>query len=110
MAGIAHFRLRLYETGVISHGCRNLSVRPTPRYAIAGARKFPRYIRDNRCVVPRPRGAVLAIILKGFTMGAARVHDRTCISLRRRLLVTAACSLGLLVQGPPPAAQNTHQT
>ena len=43
-------------------------------------------------------------------MGSARVHDRTCISLRRRLLVTAACSLGLLVQGLPAAAQNTGQT
>ena len=43
-------------------------------------------------------------------MGAARVHDRTCISLRRRLLVTAACSLGLLVQGLPAAAQSTGQT
>jgi fibronectin-binding autotransporter adhesin len=52
----------------------------------------------------------LAIILKGFTMGAACVHDRTCIGLRRRLLVTAASSLALLALGLPAAAQSTNQT
>jgi autotransporter-associated beta strand protein len=54
----------------------------------------------------------LAIILKGFTMAAACVHDRTCIGLRRRLLVTAACSLALLGQGLPTTAQtiNSGQT
>ncbi len=43
-------------------------------------------------------------------MGAACVHDRTCISLRRRLLVTAASSLALLTLGLPAAAQGTNQT
>src|SRR5580658_5636575 len=51
------------------------------------------------------QGAVLAIILKGISMGAARVHDRTCTSLRRRLLLTAACGLGILALGYPASAQ-----
>ena len=38
-------------------------------------------------------------------MGAARVHDRTCTSLRRRLLLTAACGLGILALGYPASAQ-----
>src|ERR1700733_956535 len=51
------------------------------------------------------QGAVLAINLKGFTMGAACVHDRTCIGLRQRLLLTAACGLGILALGYPASAQ-----
>src|SRR5580698_7440929 len=51
------------------------------------------------------QGAVLAIILKGSSMAAARVHDRTCTSLRRRLLLTAACGLGILALGYPASAQ-----
>src|SRR5579875_1104437 len=43
-------------------------------------------------------------------MGAARVEDRTCASLRRRLLLTAACGLALLALSQPAAAQSTGQT
>jgi autotransporter-associated beta strand protein len=45
-------------------------------------------------------------------MGAARVHDRTCTSLRRRLLLTAGCGLGILALGYPATAQTigTNQT
>ena len=66
--------------------------------------KFTRTIHDNRRVLLRP-GAILAIILKGFTMGAARVHERTGVVLRRSLLRTAACGIGLLALGYPAAAQ-----
>ncbi len=38
-------------------------------------------------------------------MGAACVHDRTCIGLRQRLLLTAACGLGILALGYPASAQ-----
>ncbi|HEX4178675.1 MAG TPA: autotransporter-associated beta strand repeat-containing protein, partial [Rhizomicrobium sp.] len=47
----------------------------------------------------------MAIISKGFTMGAARVHERTGVILRRSLLRTAACGIGLLALGYPATAQ-----
>jgi fibronectin-binding autotransporter adhesin len=51
-----------------------------------------------------PSGAVLAIIFKGFTMGAPRAPTTACASLRHRLLLTA-CGIGVLALAPPVAAQ-----
>jgi fibronectin-binding autotransporter adhesin len=56
-------------------------------------------------------GAVLTI-MTSFTTAAARVQEGTCISLRRRLLVSAACGLAIIALGHPAAAQtiNSGQT